>query len=894
MSKEEFENIVKTVIRTRYPDSIPSEKDVEIIVSRYRDVCGITDEDFKIAIQNIHSDILISVEIGTSVVDDNTYEPWVKNRKSTEEMYYWNRYAAYLQYDLSWNSKLISTLNIDSDEILDLIGDPKKDKHWQRRGLILGDVQSGKTANYTAICNKAADFGFKVIILMTGTIESLRQQTQERLDAGFVGRSSQDALSKTSEIRVKGVGNYSGNNKKFPTSFTSVKRDFNHNVLMNLNWSISNATGTVLFVVKKNKAILENLHDWLKAYNTDSSGKIDYPLLLLDDEADNASVNTKSDDITAINKSIRNLLKLFTKAAYVGITATPFANIFIDPSSNDEMVGEDLFPRDFIYLLKPPSNYVGPDKVFGEEPLNENMIKIIIETEMGDLFRGKAKSLEIIEELPDSLKEAVAYYLLSNIIRNQRRQISKHKSMLINVSHYTNVQNQVFDLANEWMLNIQKDIRLYSKLPEEEALNYSVIHFFRAVFDKYDLEEKIDWETIQHNLEKEVISCEIKKINQSSQSRLDYGSYKSGANIIAIGGNSLSRGLTLEGLCVSYFYRSSKMYDTLMQMARWFGYRDGYVDLVKIWMTKDMKNWYSFVTNASNELKEDVIIMNQWGSKPEHFGLQVRAHPDSLLITARNKMKYTGKIERSVSVSGHIIETAHFSMRSIDIDTNKRCIESLLKNIEPFISFDGKNRIWKNVPRDLIIEVLNSYANHPLDIKLNKIGLIDFIEKSENLKYWDVSIPEGKKDKIKTYNVEHIPLERESDKYNSKTLRIGGSRARVRPKGFSSRGLDSIEVSRIINEFREKRPDKPNISVPDEKFLIPGRNPLLMLYFIRPEINGEILDQIYYGLGLAFPRSSTPCEDITNDKSKIIYVLNAVKLREEGLYDFEEEEEDDE
>ncbi|WNY22736.1 hypothetical protein MmiHf6_00210 [Methanimicrococcus hongohii] len=890
MSQEELlENLIKTSIRTKYSTTIPTEEEVYEIANGLRVVCDITEEEFQNVIKSIHSSMGIRVEEGISVKNESTYSPWIKNRKAETDLYYWNRYVEYLQHDMQWNSRLISTLDKDTDAIMDFIGDPK-DTEWQRRGLIFGDVQSGKTANYTAICNKAADYGFEVIILLTGTIESLRRQTQERLDAGFVGRSSQEALNKNIVTKVKGVGYYSKGEKRYPISFTSTSAngDFNKRTVTNLNLGISSAAEPVLLVIKKNKSVLENLYGWLEAFNTDENGKINVPLLLLDDEADNASINTKTDDITVINKSIRNLLNLFSKAAYVGITATPFANIFIDPKSDDEMVKEDLFPKDFIYLLNPPSNYIGPNQIFGDSEVLLEPIEIIDEDEMGETFRKKTKSMEVIEELPGSLKEAMTYFVLTNIIRNYRGQENKHKSMLVNVSHYTNIQNQVAILANEWLVNTQTDIRLYSKLPE--ALECKTISNFKEVFEKYQLDKHIEWRTVQEDLEKEVLAYDIKTINQKSQEKLDYGNYENGASIIAIGGNSLSRGLTLEGLSVSYFYRSSKMYDTLMQMGRWFGYRDSYADLIKIWMTEDMKDWYSFVTDASNELKNEVILMNRHDLTPRHFGLQVRAHPDSLLVTARNKMRSTETIERSISVEGKVIETSYFSMNEAELSANKKNVGQFLENIKSHKTAD--KLLWKDVPSEQVIELLNKYLSHPLDIKFNREGLIEYIEKSSKLRYWDVSIPEGKEIKIKTAGVEHSPFVRDSERYRSNTLRVGKSRSRVRDITFTKAGLDENTVKEISSRFELENSGK---RAPGEAYLIPDRKPLLMLYFINPVIKKESLDiqDTYYGMGLAFPSSNEPYDRSIEKNRKVRYVLNRRKLEEEGFLEYEEDDEDD-
>ena len=214
------------------------------------------------------------------------------------------------------------------------MGDPKSEDDFQRRGLVLGDVQSGKTATYTAICNKAADTGYRVIIVLAGMMENLRRQTQERLDAEFSGRKSEYFLDPTKkEIRNEpvGVGRY-GTSKRV-ASFTSVVKDFDINVLKSNDLSLLSVSDPVVFVVKKNKYILNNLIRWLRNNNTVLEQKIDLPMLLIDDEADNASVNTnpEDEDPTKINEAIRTLLALFRKASYLGITATPYANIFIDP-----------------------------------------------------------------------------------------------------------------------------------------------------------------------------------------------------------------------------------------------------------------------------------------------------------------------------------------------------------------------------------------------------------------------------------------------------------------------------------------------------------------------------------------------------------------------------------
>ena len=259
-------------------------------------------------------------------------------------------------FDRAGEGVIGTALDRVTDDILDLLGNPVQEGSWGRRGLVVGDVQSGKTATYTALCCKAGDAGYRRVILMTGTLESLRRQTQERLDEGFVGLDSSGELTPIRTSRAVGVGLIDP--RKAAGVFTSRDKDFNKTLLNALGFRLDILQNPVLVVVKKNKRILENLEKWLTEFNAGPNQKIDAPVLVIDDEADSASVNTRpaNEDPTAINRRIRSLLRLFTHSSYVGFTATPFANVFIDPDTDPEMLESDLFPRDFIYSLEAPSN----------------------------------------------------------------------------------------------------------------------------------------------------------------------------------------------------------------------------------------------------------------------------------------------------------------------------------------------------------------------------------------------------------------------------------------------------------------------------------------------------------------------------------------------------------
>ncbi len=345
--------------------------------------------------------------------DSVEHKSWLPSRRADLDFFFWNRYKKYLEEIKHWNPRVTATLDKVSDEIVDLLGDPQSKEPFQRRGLVLGDVQSGKTANYTAISNKAADTGYRIIIVLAGMMENLRQQTQSRLDAEFSGRKSEYYLDPKAEQGIKnqpvGVGRY-GVQKRI-AAFTSVTKDFDINVLKSNDLNLQSVSDPIVLVVKKNKRILNNLIKWLSNSRDNTTGKIMLPMLLIDDEADNASVNTKSEDDSpaAINACIRQLLHEFNQASYLGITATPFANIFINPETEDEMIGDDLFPRDFIYSLAPPTNYIGADKIFGDATEKFSDVLIPLRREEMDLFFPftHKKTLEV-DALPPSMYEAIA------------------------------------------------------------------------------------------------------------------------------------------------------------------------------------------------------------------------------------------------------------------------------------------------------------------------------------------------------------------------------------------------------------------------------------------------------------------------------------------------------
>jgi hypothetical protein len=862
---------------------------------RLRSVFPVADEEFDALLRQLHAKLSIEMDTGTALVAEHA--PWLSALKPSIDPFYWDRFYKFLQKK-DWPPRVVSTLDRVTDDILDLVGNPTQITPWKRRGLVVGDVQSGKTATYTALCCKAGDVGYRLIILLTGTLESLRRQTQERLDEGFVGLDSSGELRKIRSRAAIGVGLIDG--RKDAGVFTSREHDFKKALLNALGFRLDSFKIPVLVVVKKNKKILEHLERWLTEFNAGAGGFIDAPVLVIDDEADSASVNTRSaaEDPTAINTRIRALLRLFTHSSYVGFTATPFANVFIDPDNVDDMLGSDLFPRDFIYSLEAPTNYMGPQAVFGEEP-KVNMLRGIEDADA--IFPPKHKNTLIVDDLPRTLLDAARAFLLSNTIRDLRGEGLTHRSMLVNVSAWTNVQEQVRTLLHSWLSQVQQDIRNYSQLPPTEALKNETIAALHATWRaEYD-GLGIPWGSVQTALVAGALPVVIQAVNQrTGAASLDYSKHReNGLRVIAIGGNSLSRGLTLEGLSTSYFFRNSQMYDTLLQMGRWFGYRDGYADLCRLWLTDDAVHWYAYISMATEELRSEFKRMRAQDRTPQDFGLKVRAHPDALMVTARNKMRNSQTVERVISMRGQSPETARLRSNENIIRANRITVERFITSLrdegfEQTASGLG-NPFWRAVPNHLIAQLLRGFDVHPLNISFQAADLANFIENTteERLQRWDIVFPQGEGT---LDDVAGVAVKRNKRKVrvDENSVLVSGRSARVASRGIEREGMEPDLVERITRQFKDK-PENKTKSVPDSVYRVARTRPLLLIHVIeaKAEAGEKQPPDGLIALGLSFPDFND--DDVAR---RVKYRVNLVELRamleNEIDEDIDETDDDDE
>lgn len=596
---------------------------------------------------------------GVSLIDVDAAhdEDWIYKREM--DTTYADAYGSYLRSQ-GWKPTVVNTLlNADGSKILGLLQDPTSEGEWKRRGLVIGHVQSGKTANYMGVIAKAADAGYKFIIVIAGIHNNLRRQTQQRVDEGFVGRSSDP------ENRVNiGVGLDKSYPK--PVTLTNINSDFKKQTADVGGAQLNDFKNPVILVIKKNVKTLEALHIWLRELNAKGRDRIsDVPMLVIDDEADNASINTNKPDInpTATNAWIRKILRLFTKNCYVGYTATPFANIFIDPDAFDRDAYEELFPSDFIHSLDAPNTYFGPDKVFLNDESSSAILRQIKDCE--ECLPFVHKNGFPVAELPSSLYRALDQFIIARAIRNLRGQKRKHCSMLVNVSRFVSVQKEVRSFIGLHLDRMREAVKANYMMPEAASSKNEHMARLRAAFDAEFAANEFGgrhytWDEVKAALWGVFENLRTYVVNSKSDEVLDFTKYEKdgiGLTAIAIGGLSLSRGLTIEGLTISYMYRNTKMYDTLMQMGRWFGYRPGYEDLCRVWLPNDSISWYKHIALASKELRQQITRMRQAKMSPRDFGLYVKSHPDSLMVTAANKMRSGEKVVLNQNLTGTLQES---------------------------------------------------------------------------------------------------------------------------------------------------------------------------------------------------------------------------------------------
>ena len=717
--------------------------------------------------------------------DPSRHVPWLPGKKGNIQWRFWNRYMTYLERDFGMAPTVVNNLHELTDMILERIEEPARDGPWDRRGMVVGSVQSGKTANYIGLINKAVDAGYKLVIVLAGIHSNLRAQTQLRVDEGVLGFDTQKSRKLDNTNQLVGVGKLPGD-RLFIHPLTSSAEDGDFNAKVAETQNVMIGSDPVVLVIKKNSRLLGNLIKWVLrvdgADDSDTGKRVvrNVPLLLIDDEADNAGINYKSKpgnvgDIAAINGKIRKLIDSFDKSAYVGYTATPFANIFINPDAETPEHGQDLFPRSFIINVKPPSNYVGPARVFGLDGdadagiLAQDGLPIVRQIDdyaAPSAFPPRHKKNHVPTVLPASLKRAIRCFILACAARRARNQGKKHNSMLVHVTRFVDVQNHVVQLVRDEVMAMQRRIESGdgSRTPTvrdelRELWETEFVPVSQALGE--DAGPALTWEQVDAELHGAASKFVILPINGFAKEALDYKEHEAeGRNVIAVGGDKLSRGLTLEGLSISYFLRTSRMYDTLMQMGRWFGYRPGYLDLCRLFTTGQLIDWYGHIALADVELRRELDYMVASGQTPENYGIRVRTHPSGMTVTALNKMSHTQKLE--LSWAGVLVQSSQLPKDGKRVGNNLQATDTLLSALTaPECLGQRKNRIWRNVEAPKVATFVETLQLPPLSKGASGQMIAKFIRQQAvkadpELNFWTVvliSVSTGQGATIAGYDI---------------------------------------------------------------------------------------------------------------------------------------------
>jgi hypothetical protein len=776
------------------------------------------------------------------------FRTWLTAERKEELKNSWNyseRYFTLLE-KAGRSEKVIEETKMTSLDILEKMGDPKSREEFYVKGLVVGSVQAGKTQNFNAVINRAIDSGYGLIIVLAGLMEDLRNQTQLRIENDVIGEGldiDNDTLVKKGVGAIRRFGNMGDSSVTQVISITSAKSDFKK-TLLDADFSLNH---TNILVCKNNVSVLRNLIVWLHDYLEENKDQHDIPFLILDDEADNASLNNEGkkgrEYASKTNLYIRILLALFKKKTYLGYTATPFANILADrneaPENNGivkyKLRGENkekslsvessLFPDDFIVLLNPPTNYVGAKQIFETtKPIdNKAELKIplvelvddniehfpdkVYSASNGELvgvlkiksqndwdekigqfnsyldfadyreYRRQTRSSRTGDgfprKLPDSIRESILCFILTIAIRESRKpamaystMFNPHNSMLIHISRYTLWQNRLKDLIDLYIRELQSSLQL-----DDPSNPSSIFATFERIWFKYystiiehvsdflpkgyddEFLKPISFETIKNNFLTDAIKgIEVKAVNSSTGDRLVYPR-NSPKKYIAIGGNRLSRGFTLEGLSINYFVRSTDYSDALLQMGRWFGYRPGYLDCCKLFITRDSMEKYDLVTRTIEELETEFRKMEEKDKTPANFILRVKKHPGALKITRPSILRDT--LEVNWSYQDELEETTKFELRkekieSVFLNFKNNIVNKL--NFEPYIKQGEKDVSFLVAQTDIdgIISILEQENNFGKDRCDSMIKFLQRCQSVKKLQNWTIAIKAtGRADEVK-------------------------------------------------------------------------------------------------------------------------------------------------
>jgi hypothetical protein len=547
---------------------------------------------------------------------------------------------------------------------------------------------------------------------------------------------------------------------------------------------------------------------------------------------------------------------------------------------------------------------VGPRSLFGDatEPVAVDVVREIDDAQ--DSFYLGHRNNHFVEELPESLIEALRAFLIANAIRDIHGHSRSSRSMLVNVSRFNAVQAQLGSLIEGELASYRNAIRLHSTAYATGSFNPELAKLEETFSNEYSGAGPT-WEDVLEFLPAAVAEIEVRVMNSRRDREYEERQLRAEnpPRTIAVGGDLLSRGLTLEGLMTSYFYRRVAASDTLMQMGRWFGYRDDYAALTRVWITPELVADYASTADSLEELRSELLRMRDQGLTPTQYGLAVKNHPSALLITARNKMRAAALGKKTISLRGRAIETHKVSSNGHHIKTNFDALESIVGILRKSdtatetVSNTSARVYWRNVDKSVVSKFLRAYTP-PTGLALfSQDTVARFVNDSvaPDLQVWDVAMIGGAGDKIE---IAGLTIKRavRAIKRGDGTFLISGSKQRVAGPGDVAAILSKERRELASNEFFSLPDKAESKSVPDREYVRYLERPLLLIYPIEGnlqpaksevEANGagpaiELLPSTLVGVVIAIPERIGAGEGELGPRDtsgEVVYMLNAAAQR---------------
>lgn len=790
----------------------------------------------------------LNTKIEDGIIIQNEFKDWFDEyysnyKREKNDITFFERYKEYIK---GYGRPVVQKIEEDMKEVINLAGDVTIDQPFSRKGMVIGDVQSGKTANYTGLINLGIDVGYNVIIVLAGLTNQLRSQTQARVEEGAPSDKIHQFLKKKNTYKQL-EESYEDLNR--PKYLSSINSDFNatsKEVLETYGTDINN--GTHIIVTKKNTNTLENIYNWLK-----EDAPIKGSLLLIDDEADSASINTnkEDEDPTVINGKIRDILNLFEQNSYVGFTATPFANVFIDKDAMDEGRGSDIFPKDYIYILGESSNYIGVNALFSTgSPYSQSIVPMDV-SDLDGFLPLKHKKEDIISyTLPKDVIDAINSFFISNTLLDRDKKLQNYRTMMVNMSRFNQIQEQLADVIEEYYRKVLNELKIGVEDKYTKALKDTYLRLYK--------DTDILFEDIKDDIYESNRDVEIKVVNQDS-TQLDYSKT---SRVIVIGGLSLARGLTLEGLIVSLYWRTTNTYDGLLQAGRWFGYRSNYIDYCRIFLTPEKIDDFAFIADATNELKIELKDNYDRNESPKDFAIKVRTGQSGLIVTAQNKMRNVIKKDRTVSYNFEVLETTTFDYKDLEaINNNHKLIETLVKNNKELIDNDfnpssGKSIYGlKNINIDVIIDLISQYKA-PKMSGLDKEDLVSWLRKNinnEQLNKWDIIFTNGKSnDEYKYSNVIQGSVStRKMVQLDDELSILKVTKSRIGSPNDGRLGMTPHNFRQFNEDYKNNEKSLPQKAYLAKKYC---HKPTILIYHLIPtDVDIELLEQPFIALAIEIP-----------------------------------------